>query len=350
MDKKIYKDDISKSTVRTEETDDADNIKRTDIHADNAESTKKPGDAVDEREDIYSINTGAANRLHYKNEPTIILDAEDNLEMLDKPVKEKFSIWKRREGAKLKDMHGKDKVKYIFAYYYQWMVVAAAVIFIIYVGVFISYRLGFDTRLNVIVFNDADSNVEEYLGEVVPDYFEFGKKDKLVVNSTVNLKEGIAEASSEETVAAAASQDNTEAAEGESDTAAGVDSNEIVRNMKLMSMSLANTIDIMIGEEDSFSGYAVEAGLVLDIKEYLPDDLYSVVKDDIVYSENSDGETVAVSIKMPEDFADKLELDYEPYVSICCTTKNESECVNFIRMIYGLDYIPLEESDAAAIQ
>lgn len=304
-----------------------------------SESTMKPEQTENGREDIYSINTGAANRLNYKNEPTIILDAEDNLEMLDKPVKEKFSVWKKREGAKLKDMHGKDKIKYIFAYYYQWMIVAAAVVFIIYVGIFISYRMGLNTRLYVVVFNDADSNVEEYLEEVVPDYFEFGKKDELVVNSTVNLKEGMEEVSTEETEP----ESSTEASEGESDPVSGVGSNEMVRNMKLMSMSLANTIDIMIGEEDSFTGYAVEAGLVLDITEYLPSDLYSVVEEDIVYAENPDGETVAAAIKVPEDFAANLGLDYEPYVSICCTTKNDSECVNFIRLMYGLDYIPSEE-------
>ena len=343
MKRNTYIKEVNKDTAEPKGAEDAVNLKAADIRSGNAEISQSIEDAKDENEDIYSLNTGAANRLHYKNEPTIILDAEDNLEMLDRPVKEKLSIWKKREGAKLKDMHGKDKVKYIFAYYYQWMIVAAAVIFIIYVGLLISYRMGLNTRLNVIVFDDPDSNAEEYLEKAVPDYFEFGKKDRLVVNSTVNLKEVNGASSAEETADQTEAEDSTEAAEGETGTASGVRSDDIVRNMKLMTMSLAGTIDIMIGGKDSFTGYAVEAGLVLDISEYIPADLYRVVENDIIYTVNPDGETVAAAIKMPEDFADKLKLNYEPYASICCTTKNERDCVNFIRMMYGLDYIASEE-------
>ena len=62
------------------------------------------------------------------------------------------------------------------------------------------------------------------------------------------------------------------------------------------------------------------------------------MEDDLIYGINSDGEEKAVAIKVPEEFAEKLGLPYEPYVSIGSSTNNEQDSVNFIRMIYGLDY------------
>lgn len=287
------------------------------------------------REDIYSINTGAANRLNYKNEPTILLDAEDNLEMLEKPTREKISIWKKREGAKLKDMKGMDKVKYIFAYYYQWMVVAAIVIFIIYVACFVVHRTSLNTRLNVVVLNATESNVHGYLEEVVPEYYGFGKKDQVLVDTSITLAN-----TSTQTEA------STEAEAGESETEAitysVTDTVEIAARMKATSMSLAGTLDIIIAEEDMFTGFVCEAGMVLDLLEFMPDDIYELVEEDLIYGINANGEEKAIAIKIPEEFADNLGLSYEPYVSIGCTSKNYDEAINFIRMIYGLEYVPVE--------
>lgn len=290
---------------------------------------------ITETEDIYSINTGAANRLNYKNEPTIILDAEDNLEMLEKPTREKISIWKKREGAKLKDMHGMDKVKYIFAYYYQWMVVAAIVIFIIYVACFVVHRTSLNTRLNVIALNATDSNVQEYLEEVVPEYYGFGKKDQILIDSSIALANTSGEA-----------ETSTEAVADESETEAVaysvIDSMEIAARMKVTSMSLAGTLDVVIADEEMFTGFVCEAGVVLDLLEFMPEDIYELVEEDLIYGINANGEEKAIAIKMPEEFADNLDLPYEPYVSIGCTAENYDEAINFIRMIYGLEYVPVE--------
>lgn len=275
--------------------------------------------------------------MHESNEPSIILDEEDNLEMLSKPAKEKFSIWRKREGAKLKDLHGKDKIKYIFAYYYQWMVVAAAVIFIIYVGCFIAYRKSFNTRLNVIIFDAEKSNAAEYLEEVVPDYFEFGKKDKLSVDDSMSLNKSFSNTYNESDAESMAAADE-ESGSTQDETGSTEDSIDMVVKMKVTSMGLSNAIDIVIGDEKCFTGFACESGLVLDVTEYLPDDIYELVEGDLIYGINSDGEEKAVAIKVPEEFAEKLGLAYEPYVSIGSSTNNEQDSVNFIRMIYGLDY------------
>ncbi len=275
--------------------------------------------------------------IHESNEPSIILDEEDNLEMLSKPTKEKISIWRKREGAKLKDLHGKDKVKYIFAYYYQWMVVAAAVIFIIYVGCFIAYRKSFNTRLNVIIFDAEKSNAAEYLEEVVPDYFEFGKKDKLSVDASMSLNKSF-NGTYNESNAEIITETANESESAQDETGSTEDSIDMVVKMKVTSMGLSKAIDIVIGDEKCFTGFACESGLVLDVTEYLPDDIYELVEDDLIYGINSDGEEKAVAIKVPEEFAEKLGLPYEPYVSIGSSTNNEQDSVNFIRMIYGLDY------------
>ena len=217
------------------------------------------------------------------------------------------------------------------------MVVAAAVIFIIYVGCFIAYRKSFNTRLNIIVFDAEKSNAAEYLEEVVPDYLEFGKKDVLAVDDSMSLNKNFSgtynEPDTESMTATAEESGSTQ-----DETVSTEDSIDMVVKMKVTSMGLSNSIDIVIGDEKCFTGFACESGLVLDVTEYLPDDIYELVKDDLIYGINSDGEEKAVAIKVPEEFAEKLGLSYEPYVSIGSSTNNEQDSVNFIRMIYGLDY------------
>ena len=319
------------------------------------EETKNNEPKIAKDYDIYTINTGAANRINKTFEPTIISEPEDNLEMLSKPMKEKMSIWSRREKKKLKDLHGMDKVRYIFAYYYQWMVVAAAVIFMIYIGCFIAYKKSFTTRLYVVAVDAMNSRVEDYLNEVLPEYYNLQKKELISIDASMTLGSGVfdlstSEAADSEDITGAAAENTTAADEnalsydsdeGNADDAAF--GNNMVVNMKLTSMSFANAIDVVIGEEGFFTGYCVDAGLVLDLMEYIPDDIYEIIRDDIIYDTNSEGEKVAAAVKMPDEFAKKLELSYEPYVSICCNTKHADEAVNFIRMMYGLEYVPAAE-------
>ncbi len=293
---------------------------------------------ITDNEDIYSINTGAANRLHYKNEPTILLDAEDNLEMLDKPTREKISIWKKREGAKLKDMKGMDKVKYIFSYYYQWMVVAAIVIFIIYVGCFVAYRSSRNTRLTIIALNAAGSDIEEYLEETIPEYYEFGKKDQVVIDSSINIANSFSYTETD-------TESGTSEPESESIVFAGSDTMEMAARMKVTSMSLAGTLDIIVADEDMITGFVCESGMVLDILEFMPEDIYALVEEDLLYGVNANGEEKAVAVKIPEKFADNLGLPFEPYMSIGCTSKNYDDSINFIRMMYGLEYVPVETAE-----
>ncbi len=292
--------------------------------------------AEKETVDTYTMNTGAANRLNYKNEPTILLDAEDNLEMLDKPVREKVSIWKKREGAKLKDMHGIDKIKYIFSYYYQWMVVAAIIVFIICVVWFVVYRVNLNTRLSVIAINATDSKVQEYLEEVIPEYYGFGKKDRTTIDGSIIL-------SNEIYIEASSAEQEIGESETEAVTYSLMDNMELAARMKVNTMCLAGTLDIVIAEEDIFTGYISEAGIVLDLLEFMSEDIYELVEDDLLYGINVNGEEKAVAIKMPEEFAENLSLPYEAYVSISATSKNYDEAINFIRMMYGLEYVPVLE-------
>ena len=315
------------------------------------EETKNKERKITEDYDIYTINTGAANRINKTFEPTIISEPEDNLEMLSKPVKEKMAIWSKREKKKLKDLHGMDKVKYIFSYYYQWMVVAAAVIFMIYIGCFIVYRRSFNTRLYVVAVDAAGSKTEDYLEEMLPEYYNLQKKELISIDASISLGSGVFDLSTSEAAdskdIAGESDDNTASSAAENmadiDGTSGENSefgNNMVVNMKLTSMSFANTIDIIIGEEGFFTGYCVDSGLVLDLMEYIPDDVYEIMKDDIIYDINSDGQKVVAAVRMPDEFAKNLGLTYEPYVSICCTTKHADEAVNFIRMMYGREYVP----------
>lgn len=286
--------------------------------------------------DAYSINTDADIRINYKNEQTVVIDAEDNLEMLEKPAIEKLSIWKRREGAKLKDMHGMDRVKYIFAYYYQWMAVAAIIIFIICVICFVVHRTRLNTRLNVVVLNASDSEVAEYLEKAVPEYYGFDKKDRVLVDNSVELE-----------YTSARTEGSTDAynSETEADTYSVIDTVEIAARMKITTMGLAGTIDIIIADEELFTGFVCESGMVLDLLEFMPDDIYELIEEDLIYGINVNGDEKAVAFRMPEEFADELDLPYEPYVSIGCTSKNYDEAINFIRMIYGLEYIPAESAE-----
>lgn len=127
--------------------------------------------------------------------------------------------------------------------------------------------------------------------------------------------------------------------------------------MKTSSVIAARQLDFLLCNTDAFENYEAVAGFY-DLKELLPEDLYAQLEAEgrIIVGQPTNEESAlrmdeyAMAIDITDtEFAETYSLNpYQGgslYLGIITNTKRPEECVNLIRYIFGMDYVPVTNAE-----
>lgn len=255
-------------------------------------------------------------------------DAENSLEKKFMSKKELKAYKKAERKHMLSNYSPKERLGY-YIHYYKWHVLIILILAVI-LGKF-AYdfiRGAMPSALSVALLNaETSTYYAEYIDKAMRDYYsDISKYEKITVESDYSISLSTYW-----------------------DDFLNSSSTELTDAEELAYKQRADMYDVIISDEDGIL-YCATAGITTSVDYYLDEELYSVVKDNVLIYEGpkegtstsgdsyvSVGDVMAIDIS-DTDFAKGLNLDYDDvYIAFPGTTsENFENAVRFVRMIYGL--------------
>lgn len=213
-----------------------------------------------------------------------------------------------RERKKMREMSFRDKIWYIGEYYKLHILVAAIALFLLYAVGFIFYQKTFTTQLTCMVINDRGSNAVDYetLQAGFAERMGYGKKDRLEFDTSLYLS-----------------------------MKSGTSEMDYATMAKITAMVASKDLDIMITDEEVIDHYSSNGGY-LDLEEFLPADLWELVKDDAYYTKDEDGSVHPFAVNLENSqFHEITNCGLEPaYLGFVNNSKRTDTAVEFLRYLY----------------
>lgn len=188
------------------------------------------------------------------------------------------------EREKLRSMNFRDKLWYIWNYYrFHMVAVILAIVVAVNVGTVV-YHSTFHTALHCMIINSRDEEgfQAEPLEQDFASWAGLGKKEEIISETTF--------------------------------LAFGDDASEYIyaSMAKISALVAAKDLDVMICDEETLDHYSSMDGY-LDLETVLPEDIFSVVKDRLYYTENADGTRHAYAVDISGTaFAEDSNIQLSP--------------------------------------
>lgn len=255
-------------------------------------------------------------------------DAENSLEKKFMSKKELRAYKKAERKHMLLNYSPKERFSY-YVHYYKWHVIISLILVVILGKFAYDFIQGaMPSALSVALLNaETSSYYGEYIDKTMREYYsDIGRFEKITVEGDYSIS-------------LSTYWDDFLNSSGTQLT----DAEELAYKQR------ADMYDVIISDEDGIL-YCATAGITTAVNYYLDEELYDIVKDNVLiyegpeegtstsgYSYVSEGDVMAIDIS-DTDFAKGLNLDYDDvYIAFPGTTSDNFEnAVRFVRMIYGL--------------
>lgn len=214
----------------------------------------------------------------------------------------------KEQQEKLKDKSPQEKFKY-FVYYYKFHVLIAITVvwFIIY-------------AVSAIIENSKESSI--YIALLNTSLTSFDE---------TSLLTDYVESRSIDTDATPAVLDTSISFESVGDDLS------LASFQKLMSLLEVGELDVLVCEEWLIKEYS-ELGAYENLETLLPADLYEIVKENLYYAKNADGQEIPVAFYVNENAkimqGNTYPEDAKPVLAISSTSTRKEQAVDFIRYLY----------------
>lgn len=249
---------------------------------------------------------------------------EDSLDLSSLSFSEQRKEHRRREKEKIKTLHGKERLHYLFMYYRSYIFATLGILVFLIVGAFLLYPETFDTKLYIIVSNNLDDGqTGEYLTKNLTSFLELGEKEKIMVNDSFLLKAY-----------------DTQGKEIEIPTdknGMNMDYGSYEYMEKVIAMVQNGELDLLLSDQEYLTYFAGSNSFV-DLSTFLPDDLYEELKDDLVMYPSSDGTKAAygISLKNSRLLKDVPECALKnPTLGVSVSAPNPENVIKALRYLFS---------------
>ena len=215
----------------------------------------------------------------------------------------------QEEKEKLKHMSWKDRIWYIWEYYKFHMLLAFIAMVILWVIGTSLYRQSFTTRLSMAVINDRSggNSSTEPLMAGLREALNCRKKDIIEINEGLFLDTN-EETMSQYTYASMA---------------------------KIAALVSGEMLDIMITDEATIRHYET-LDAYLDLSELLPEELYSQLEDQFLYTTTTDGRKIPAAVSLEKSsLKDDTGIIMEPpYLAVISNTQHKEDILGAISYLF----------------
>lgn len=238
-------------------------------------------------------------------------------------IKEKF----KTEMAKLKPMSWKQRFEYIIEYYKIHMLFIAVFGLIFYVFCFSLYRQTFDDALYCAMVNNYGYNElnYEYFEDGFHEYGNFGPKDLVTIDTSMNMNYANHPAVLE-----------ADPLDQHFDVTMMSNQSDYASTMKLTALVSSKGLDVIIMDSTNMEEFSTQ-GMVSNIEDVLPADLYASLSDRIVYGTTEEGVEFPCGILLTGTNAQtigKMTIQ-DPVFSIIANTERTENCILFLEYLLG---------------
>lgn len=213
------------------------------------------------------------------------------------------------EKAKLKNMSWQDRIWYIWEYY-KFHILALLIALGLVITFFnVLYRQTFTTRLSIAIVNDRSGGMNSM------DTFEtslrtelgYGKKDLMEIN------EGLYAAFD----------------------GAAMSQYAYASLAKISALVASNSLDIMIADTGVIEHYGSMSGFI-DLKEFLPEELYQKVEEYLLYAPDEQGVSKPVALSLKDtSFAEQTGVMVEPaYLAVIKSAPHTEDTLRTIEYLF----------------
>ena len=215
----------------------------------------------------------------------------------------------REEKEKLKHMSWKDRIWYIWEYYKFHMLFLLIAIMILWIIGTALYRQSFTTRLSIAIINDRSggNSSSDPLMAGLRETLNCKKKDMIEIN------EGLFLDTNEETMS----------------------QYSYASMVKIAALVSGGMLDIMIADEATIRHYeSVDA--YMDLRNLLPETLYSQLEDQLLYTEAGDGQEIPVAVSLENSsLKDDTGIVMDPpYLAVISNTQHTEDLLSAISYLF----------------
>lgn len=215
----------------------------------------------------------------------------------------------REEKEKLKHMSWKDRIWYIWEYYKFHMLFLLIAIMILWIIGTALYRQSFTTRLSIAIINDRSggNSSSDPLMAGLRETLNCKKKDMIEIN------EGLFLDTNEETMS----------------------QYSYASMVKIAALVSGGMLDIMIADEATIRHYeSVDA--YMDLRNLLPETLYSQLEDQLLYTEAGDGQEIPVAVSLENSsLKDDTGIIMDPpYLAVISNTQHTEDILSAISYLF----------------
>ena len=210
----------------------------------------------------------------------------------------------RDELKKLKKMNQKDKCWYIWEYYKIPVLIFAVVLFLLFQAGGALYRSGEDCML-YCVFLELPSATEQKTKQLQDDFYEtmnFSDRETVTFDTSLSLSDP-----------------------------AYRDASVII----LQSLLGTGTADVVVTTPELLNDYCGQDAF-LNLSKVLPAELFTDFSSDLIYAENSSGQSIPAGIRLKESILPSVYGVDEDAVLAVCTLENHPEVIiDFLYFIFS---------------
>lgn len=215
----------------------------------------------------------------------------------------------QEEKEKLKHMSWKDRIWYIWEYYKFHMLFLLIAIMIFWIIGTALYRQSFTTRLSIAIINDRSggNSSSDPLMAGLRETLNCKKKDMIEIN------EGLFLDTNEETMS----------------------QYSYASMVKIAALVSGGMLDIMIADEATIRHYeSVDA--YMDLRNLLPETLYSQLEDQLLYTEAGDGQEIPVAVSLENSsLKDDTGIVMDPpYLAVISNTQHTEDILSAISYLF----------------
>lgn len=229
-------------------------------------------------------------------------------------LRDKFKIFLKEEGSKLKDMTLGEKFEYIWEYYKVHIILTVFLVFFTVSMVKLIYNnIKYEEIFHCAVVNSIMSGSEEdYISKGFGEYLEIDKEhDKLTFDSSyMFLWDNISYNTSDVTYTS---------------------------RMKVAAALAAKTIDVFVTDTTYIESGASESQFY-DLSTILPADLYAIVEPYLIYAEDDEGVNRPFAINISGTHLDR-EVFYQepPCLAIVSNTQHLDAAIEFVKYAFEIE-------------
>ncbi|MGN0372929.1 MAG: hypothetical protein ACI4F3_08955 [Enterocloster sp.] len=214
----------------------------------------------------------------------------------------------KKEREKLSRMNWKDKIWYVWEYYKFHILALFLGVCVLYVLVTAVYRQTFTVRLSMAIINDQalnDSSTDSF-EESLHRELGYGKKELIDISGNLYISSNKDEMSQFD-----------------------------IANQAKISALIATGLDIMITDRTAIEYYGAMNGFA-DLRELLPEELYSRLEDSILWVENENGEQIPAAISLEDTaFAAETGVALNPaYIGIIKNAPHKEDALRTVQYLF----------------